>query len=91
MKSINMIHPTAIVSKKANIDSTVEIGPYVIIEDDVQIAKNVKIQPHAYIYSGTEVGEGTQIHIGAVLGNVPQDLTFKNQKTYLKIGKLFIS
>ncbi len=81
------IHPTAIVSKKAEVDPSVEIGPYVIIEDDVKIDRNVKIYAHAYICNGTEVGESTEIHIGAVLGHIPQDVAFKGKKTYLKIGK----
>ncbi|NQU95565.1 MAG: acyl-ACP--UDP-N-acetylglucosamine O-acyltransferase [Candidatus Omnitrophica bacterium] len=80
-------HPKAIVSKHAKIDPSVEIGPFAIIEDDVKIAKNVKIYARAYICSGTEIGEGTQVHMGAVLGHLPQDLAFKEQKSFLKIGK----
>ncbi|MBL7157728.1 MAG: acyl-ACP--UDP-N-acetylglucosamine O-acyltransferase [Candidatus Omnitrophica bacterium] len=82
-----MIHHTAIVSKLAKIDSTATIGPYAIIEDDVEIAKNVKIYAHAYVCSGTSIDEGTQVHMGAVLGHLPQDQAFGNEKTYLKIGK----
>jgi len=81
------VHPTAIVSKKAKIDSGVEIGPYAIIEDDVKIASGVKIYAHAYICNGTQIGEGTEVHMGAILGHAPQDLAFKGGKTYLKIGK----
>jgi len=81
------IHPTAIVSKRAEIDPSVEIGPYAIVEDDVKIGKNVKIYARAYICKNTQVAEGTQIHMGAVLGHLPQDLAFKGKKTYLKIGK----
>jgi len=81
------IHPTAIVDKKAEIDKSVEIGPYVIIEPNVKIASGVKIFANAYICSNTEIGEGTQVHIGAVLGNVPQDIAFSGDETYLKIGK----
>ena len=32
-----MIHPTAVVSPKAEIGKNVEIGPYAVIEDDVKI------------------------------------------------------
>ena len=81
------LHPTAIVSKHAQIDKTVEIGPYVIIEDDVKIDKNVKIYAHAYIADGTRIGEGNQIHMGVILGHLPQDSAFEGKKTYLKIGK----
>ena len=80
-------HPTAIVSKRAKIDPTAEIGPYAIVEDDVKIGGNAKIYAHAYICSGTTIGEGTEIHMGAVIGHTPQDLAFEGKKTYLNIGK----
>ena len=38
-----MIHPTAIVDRKAEIDSSVEIGPYCIIEGNVIIKKESKL------------------------------------------------
>ncbi len=84
---MSKIHSTAIVDRHAEIDRTVEIGPYAIIEDGVVIDKNVKIYAHAYIASGTKIGEGTEVHMGAVLGHLPQDLAFEGKKTYLRIGK----
>lgn len=81
------IHPTAIVSKHAEIAPGVEIGPYAIVEDGVKINKNVKIYARAYICKNTQIDEGTEIHMGAILGHVPQDLAFEGKNTYLKIGK----
>lgn len=77
----------AVVAKGAKIASSVDIGPFAIIEDDVEIGPGVKIWPHAYICSGTFIGEGTQVHMGAVIGNIPQDLAYKGGKTFVKIGK----
>ena len=77
----------ALVSAKAKIAKDVEIGPFAIIEDEVEIGPRVKIWPHAYICSGTTIGEDTEIHMGAVLGHRPQDLAFENKKTYLRIGR----
>ena len=81
------IHNTAIVSNKAQIDPSVEIGPNVVIEDDVIIEKGVTIMANSYICRDTEIGENSTIHMGVVLGNVPQDYAYKGQKTYTKIGK----
>ena len=81
------INELAIVSKKARIGEGVEIGPYAIVEDDVELGTGVKVWPGAYICNGTPIGEGTEIHMGAAVGHVPQDLTFKGQVTYLKVGK----
>jgi len=84
---VKKIHTTAIVSKKSEMDSSVEIGPYAIVEEGVKIGKNVKLYARSYIAKGTEIGEGTTVNIGAILGNLPQDLNFKEKDTYLKIGK----
>ncbi|MDD5428571.1 MAG: acyl-ACP--UDP-N-acetylglucosamine O-acyltransferase [Candidatus Omnitrophica bacterium] len=82
------ISPLAQVSKGAKIADDVEVGPFAVIEDNVEIASGVKIWPSAYICSGASIGEGTEVHMGAVLGHLPQDLTFdKNKKTRLNIGK----
>jgi UDP-N-acetylglucosamine acyltransferase len=82
------ISELAIVGKKARIGSDVEIGPYAIIDDDVEISPRVKIWPHAHVCSGTRIGEDTQVHMGAVLGHLPQDLTFDaGRKTFLRIGR----
>ena len=80
-------HPTAIVSIRARIDPSVEIGPFAIVEEGVDIGKSVKIYPRAHICSGTSIGRDTEIHMGAVVGHLPQDLSFNGEKTFLKIGK----
>jgi UDP-N-acetylglucosamine acyltransferase len=66
------IHPTAIISKKAQIASDVEIGAYAVIEDDVKIARRVKILSYAHILNQTSIDEDCQIHMGAILGHLPQ-------------------
>ena len=82
------ISELAIVGKKAKIANDVEVGPYAIIEDEVEIGERVKIWPHAHVCNGTQIGGDTQVHMGAVLGHLPQDLTFDvNKKTHLVIGK----
>jgi len=82
------ISELAIIGKSAKIAENVDVGPYAIIEDGAQIGAGVKIWPHAYIAGGTAIGEETEVHMGAVVGHLPQDLAFdKNEKTYVKIGR----
>lgn len=82
-----LVHPTAVVNSGAEISSDVEIGPYVVIEDNVKIGPRVKIWANAYICRFTEIGEDCEVHMGAVLGHLPQDLAFRKKKSYLIIGK----
>ncbi len=81
------IHPTAIVSERAYIGVDVEIGPYAVIDDFVVLKDRVKLGPHVHISGRTEIGEGTKIFTGAAIGNIPQDLKFSGEETYLIIGK----
>jgi UDP-N-acetylglucosamine acyltransferase len=84
---MNKIHPTAIISPEVEIGDNVEIGPYAIIEGKIKIGDNCKIFPFAHIQGYTEIGENTKIFTGAIIGSVPQDLKYKGDITYLKIGK----
>jgi UDP-N-acetylglucosamine acyltransferase len=72
-----MIHPTAIIGPDARIDPTVEVGPYVVIEGPVRIGPGCRIEAHAQVIGRVEVGEGTSIGRGAVIGGDPQDLGFQ--------------
>ena len=81
------ISELAIIGKKAKIGEGVEIGPFAIIEDGVELGPKVKIGSHAHILAGTTIGEGTIVHMGAVIGNTPQDLAFENKPTFVRIGK----
>ena len=81
------IHPTAIIHPKAQLDSSVEVGPQAIIEEHVKIGAGTRVWANAYITGYTEIGRDNQIHMGAVIGHEPQDLKFdRNCRSYLKIG-----
>jgi UDP-N-acetylglucosamine acyltransferase len=81
------IHPTAVIDKKAEIDSSAEIGPYVIIEGQVKIAANCHIQAHAVITGWTTLEADCQVFPHAVIGHAPQDLAYKGEETYCHVGQ----
>lgn len=81
-----MIHPTAIVDPKAEIDASVEIGPYAIIGRDVAIGPRTVVGAHAMIEPYTTVGADCKIFPFAAIGGVPQALKFGGEITYAKIG-----
>lgn len=80
------IHPTAIVSPKAELDPTVEVGPCAVIEEHVRIGPRTRVGPHAYITGWTDIGPDNVIHFGAVIGDYPQDLGYDGSEAFLKIG-----
>lgn len=81
-----MIHPTAIVHPKAQVDSTVEIGPYTVIDAHVVVGPGCRIGPQVYLTGSTWLGRDNVIHAGCVLGDAPQDLRYKGEPTRLRIG-----
>lgn len=83
---MSTIHRTAIVDDAAQIGENVTIGPYAVIENDVVIGDGTTVASHACLAPGTRIGKDCKIFQGAVLGNVPQDLKFENEKTELIVG-----
>ena len=83
---MTIIHPTAIVHPQAQLDASVEVGPYTIIEQDVIIGPRTVIGPHCLIAVGTQIGAENQIHFGAVIGHRPQDSAYHDAPTGTQIG-----
>ncbi|MCK9595312.1 MAG: acyl-ACP--UDP-N-acetylglucosamine O-acyltransferase [Candidatus Omnitrophica bacterium] len=80
------IHSTAIVSDKASLAADVEVGPYSIIGDNVVIGPGTKIAGHSVIQGNTTIGANCEVFSFAAVGNKPQDLKFKGEKSFLEIG-----
>lgn len=82
-----MIHPSAIISPKAQIAENVKIGPFCVIGDDVKIGAGCTLEPHVVIYGPTEIGENNHFFSFGSIGADPQDKKFKSTDvTTLKIG-----
>lgn len=81
-----MIHPTAIIHPKAQVDPTVEVGPFAIIDEDVVVGPGCKLGPYVYLSGQTVIGARNVFHPGCVIGHMPQDLKFRGEKTRLRIG-----
>ena len=81
------IHPMAVVEPGAQIGPGCEIGPFAVIGPEVTLSAGVVVKPHAVVTGWTEVGDDTVIFPGAVVGEVPQDLKFRGERTRLKLGK----
>ncbi len=81
-----MIHPTAIVDPRAEIDASAEIGPYAVIEGPVKIGPRTRVMARAVVTGSTTLGADNRVHYGAVLGDVPQDVAFAGAESFLVIG-----
>jgi UDP-N-acetylglucosamine acyltransferase len=84
------IHPSCIVSERAKIAPDAEIGPFCVIDGEVEIGAGTVVESHARIgsrYGRVTIGERNRIQHGAVLGGPPQDLGYEGGAyTALTIG-----
>ncbi len=80
------IHPTAVVEAGAELDPSVEIGPYAVIGPKVRIGAKTTIGPHAVITGRTAIGTGNRIFQFASIGEIPQDKKYAGEDSELQIG-----
>ena len=80
------IHPTAVIEPRAELDSSVEVGAYAIVDGPVRIGPNTRLFPHAYVSGWTTIGEGCQLHPFSVVGHTPQDFHHQGERSYCRIG-----
>ncbi len=56
------IHPTAIVAATARLAPNIRIGPYVVIEDEVEIGTGTAVEAFCFLGRGARVGENCWLH-----------------------------
>ncbi|MFA7331517.1 MAG: acyl-ACP--UDP-N-acetylglucosamine O-acyltransferase [Candidatus Delongbacteria bacterium] len=81
------IHPSAVVHADARLGEDVVIGPFAVIEENVHLADGCRIGPHAVIHSGARLARGVEVHQGASVSCLPQDLKFQGEESVLEVGE----
>lgn len=80
------IHSTAIVDAKAELDSSVSVGPYTVIGPHVKVGAGTSIGPHCVIEGHTTIGRDNRIFQFNSLGAIPQDKKYAGEPCELVIG-----
>lgn len=80
------LHPTAFVEEGAVVGPECQIGPFCTVGPEVVLHRGVVLKSHAVVTGWTEVGEGTVVFPFATVGEIPQDLKFKGERTRLVVG-----
>jgi len=81
------VHPTAIVAKGAELGPGVVIGPCSYVGPRVTLGEGTQVGLHAILEGRTTLGPRCQVHHGAVIGNIPQDLKYRGAPTAVRIGQ----
>jgi len=80
------IHPSAIVHPGSRLDRGVHVGPFSIIGENVTVGKNTRFEAHVYVEGNTTIGEDCRFFPYAMVGTEPQDVGYKEEQTFLKVG-----
>jgi UDP-N-acetylglucosamine acyltransferase len=83
---VSAIHATAIVDPKAELDSSVTVGPYTVIGPHVRIDAGTTVGPHVVIEGHTTIGRDNCIFQFSSLGAIPQDKKYAGEPCELVIG-----
>jgi len=81
------IHPTAYIAPDVSLPEDVMVGPFAVIESGVEMGRACQIGAHAVVQQYVKMGDGNILHPHAVLGGLPQDVSFKPETvSWLEIG-----
>jgi UDP-N-acetylglucosamine acyltransferase len=81
-----VIDSSAVIDRRAELDSTVRVGPGAVIGPRVRIGAATVVGPYAVIEGETTIGMGNRIFQFASVGADPQDLKYRGEPSRLEIG-----
>ena len=65
-----MIHPTAIISPKATLSDKIDIGPYCIIDSEVNIDSGCELISNVHITGKTNIGKNNKFFPFSSIGSI---------------------
>ncbi|WP_101066684.1 acyl-ACP--UDP-N-acetylglucosamine O-acyltransferase [Roseovarius salinarum] len=80
------IHPSAVVEPGAELGAGVQIGPFCHVGPEARLGDGVELKSHVVVTGRTEIGAETLVFPFSCIGEIPQDLKFRGEKTRLVIG-----
>lgn len=81
-----LIHPTAVISPLAKLGKSVRVGQFAMVGDNVVVGDDCELMHHSILDRNTKVGNGTKIYPFCSIGTDPQDITYRNEDTFVEIG-----
>jgi UDP-N-acetylglucosamine acyltransferase len=75
-----------VVAPGAEIDPSCEVGPYAVIGPQVRMGPRNVVGAHAVLDGDTVFGADNHVFPHACIGQIPQDLKYRGEKTKIVIG-----
>lgn len=80
------IHPTALVDPTASVAASADVGPFTIVGPGVVIGDRCRIGARVTLDRHVALAEDVQVGDGSVLGGPPQDLKYRGEETWVRVG-----
>jgi UDP-N-acetylglucosamine acyltransferase len=80
------VHPTAIIDANARIDPSADIGPWCVIGPEVEIGARTRLMANLFVEGATTIGEDNIFFPYSTVGVASQDLKYKGERAYTRIG-----
>jgi len=80
------VHPTAVISPRAELGEGVSVGAYSVIGDGVVVGRGTSIESHVVIQGPTRLGQDNHVFPYASVGLAPQDKKYRGEDSRLEIG-----
>ena len=81
------VHPTAVVSPRAEVGEGSHVGPFCTVGDEVRLGARVRLESHVVVAGRTEVGDDTHVFPFASVGLEPQDLKYRGEPAVTRVGR----
>ncbi len=81
-----MIHPTAIISPKAELGKNVRVGPFCIVGPGVTLGDGCVLHSHVVLEANATFGKSNEFFPFAAIGGKSQDLKYIGEPTALEVG-----
>jgi len=81
------IHPTSVVSARAEVGEGSHVGPFCTVGDEVRLGARVRLESHVVVDGRTEIGDDTHVFPFASIGLAPQDLKYRGEPAETRIGR----
>jgi UDP-N-acetylglucosamine acyltransferase len=80
------IHPNAVIHPEAEVAPGVRVGAFAVVGAGVRIGEGTEVGSHSVLEGPTIIGRDNKIFPFAAIGQAPQDLKYKGERTTLVIG-----
>lgn len=79
-------HSTSLIHPKAQIASSVSVGPYAVIGEGVELGEDCEVMSHVVLAGPARIGRGNRLFPFVSIGQDPQDMKYRGERTCLEIG-----